>query len=452
MSTPGKGLPVGSVNFPPVNVNACGADPTGVADSSAAFQVAANSGWAYAPKGIYRLGSAISFPNVAGAGLYGDGPGATLIKADFLTGNVLASANFQVPARFEGFTLGRVEKCIFTGSVTGTVLTVTFVASGTVAVGDFVCALESSGSLLWGGTKILSFGTGSGGTGTYNLTSPHGSQTTPSQTLYTYRVTSGSGIYTGSSSDITLINNVQIRNQYDGLLCGAAGFDTITNSYFQYNANHGVNVNNVTSGIGQWQMSNLWSQGNGGDGYHLFSSTSGTSGGQMSQLNSGANVGYGFYSENIANIRLNGGFFGTDRLDEVFITGGNAAYEHILTNVTAEFSRFGYGFDFASGLAGGVSLVNCQGIANALAGVFFNCPGYNLNIIGGQFDYNGQSAVTPYGIYMFRGKAGLVGVKALATSPQTFGIVVDGSVVGPVAVSCCNATISGTTTTSPATY
>lgn len=52
----------------------------------------------------------------------------------------------------------------FTGSVNGNVLTVTAVSSGTIAVGSAL-----SGTGIPGGTIIASLGSGTGGTGTYNL-------------------------------------------------------------------------------------------------------------------------------------------------------------------------------------------------------------------------------------------------------------------------------------------
>lgn len=52
----------------------------------------------------------------------------------------------------------------FTGSIAGTVLTVSAVASGALAVGQTV-----SGSSVMGSTVISSLGSGTGGTGTYNL-------------------------------------------------------------------------------------------------------------------------------------------------------------------------------------------------------------------------------------------------------------------------------------------
>lgn len=52
----------------------------------------------------------------------------------------------------------------FTGSISGTTLTVSAVASGTLAVGQTVRAFGT-----YPGTKIVSLGSGSGGTGTYNI-------------------------------------------------------------------------------------------------------------------------------------------------------------------------------------------------------------------------------------------------------------------------------------------
>jgi hypothetical protein len=59
---------------------------------------------------------------------------------------------------------------VFTGSISGTVLTVTAMTSGTIQVGHAL----TGGSIIEGSdvapmTRITSFGTGAGGTGTYNL-------------------------------------------------------------------------------------------------------------------------------------------------------------------------------------------------------------------------------------------------------------------------------------------
>jgi hypothetical protein len=72
-------------------------------------------------------------------------------------------------------TSGRLE-AVFTGSISGTTLTVTAVSSGTIRVG---MALTSSGTIS-NDTIITALGTGTGGTGTY-VVNP--SQTRASATL-----------------------------------------------------------------------------------------------------------------------------------------------------------------------------------------------------------------------------------------------------------------------------
>ncbi|VWC14106.1 Tail fiber protein [Burkholderia lata] len=63
----------------------------------------------------------------------------------------------------------------FTGSISGTTLTVTAVASGAVQVGQIL-----SGTGVTSGTQILALGTGTGGTGTYTIST---SQTASSTTI-----------------------------------------------------------------------------------------------------------------------------------------------------------------------------------------------------------------------------------------------------------------------------
>ncbi len=54
----------------------------------------------------------------------------------------------------------------FTGSITGNVLTVTATSSGALAIGQ---TISDAGGIIPSGTQIVSFGSGSGGDGTYNL-------------------------------------------------------------------------------------------------------------------------------------------------------------------------------------------------------------------------------------------------------------------------------------------
>lgn len=74
----------------------------------------------------------------------------------------------------------------FTATISGTVMNVSSVADGKLSVGDAV-----QGPGVTGGTTISSFGTGSGGTGTYNLSA---SSTVGSPTLMTCGETDGSSM------------------------------------------------------------------------------------------------------------------------------------------------------------------------------------------------------------------------------------------------------------------
>lgn len=64
----------------------------------------------------------------------------------------------------------------FTASISGTTMTVTAVASGTIEVGQYLVS-----SLIFDNTYITALGTGAGGTGTYTVSS---SQTAASGTVY----------------------------------------------------------------------------------------------------------------------------------------------------------------------------------------------------------------------------------------------------------------------------
>ena len=63
-------------------------------------------------------------------------------------------------------TTGNIACVCSAGSITGTVLTIVTVDSGTISVGDTVFFIDVP---LPAGLQITSFGTGTGGAGTYNL-------------------------------------------------------------------------------------------------------------------------------------------------------------------------------------------------------------------------------------------------------------------------------------------
>lgn len=118
----------------------------------------------------------------------------------------------------------------FTASISGTVMTVTAVATGTLVVGQTVF-----GAAVDADTVITSFGTGSGGVGTYNI---NNSQTAASASMYTVGVfrdtplTGGSG--TGATANIVVVNgsvsSLALVEKGVGYLVGDSLSATLTGS------------------------------------------------------------------------------------------------------------------------------------------------------------------------------------------------------------------------------
>ena len=118
----------------------------------------------------------------------------------------------------------------FTASISGTVMTVTAVATGTLVVGQTVF-----GAAVDADTVITSFGSGSGGVGTYNI---NNSQTAASASMYTVGVfrntplTGGSG--TGATANIVVVNgsvsSLALVEKGVGYLVGDSLSATLTGS------------------------------------------------------------------------------------------------------------------------------------------------------------------------------------------------------------------------------
>lgn len=94
----------------------------------------------------------------------------------------------------------------FTASITGTTMTVTAVASGTIYLGQTI-----QGTGITAGTIVSAFGTGAGGTGTYTVSS---SQTIASETIYGLNFSvlpSNDGAFTGANS-VDIVDNYFVYN------------------------------------------------------------------------------------------------------------------------------------------------------------------------------------------------------------------------------------------------
>jgi hypothetical protein len=93
--------------------------------------------------------------------------------------------------------IGATPNAVFTATNASTILTVTSVQSGTIQVGDYIV-----GSGLTGSTQIVAFGTGTGGVGTYTISSGQSTISTPrtckSFSINSYFVATGVGTGPGT--------------------------------------------------------------------------------------------------------------------------------------------------------------------------------------------------------------------------------------------------------------
>jgi hypothetical protein len=96
-----------------------------------------------------------------------------------------------------------IASAVVTGSIASTVLTVTAVSSGALAIGQVI-----SGTGVTAGTYIVSLGTGTGGVGTYNLSvAPASSVTSETISASNYIETSFKVKYYDSVSGLSIISN-----------------------------------------------------------------------------------------------------------------------------------------------------------------------------------------------------------------------------------------------------
>jgi hypothetical protein len=90
--------------------------------------------------------------------------GGTVFASRFYAGIQALWAGAQIVSILVGSA--NADACEFTGSIAGSVLNVTAVASGVLAAGQ---TIKDAAGLIAPSTQIMSFGSGSGGLGSYNL-------------------------------------------------------------------------------------------------------------------------------------------------------------------------------------------------------------------------------------------------------------------------------------------
>ena len=121
-----------------------------------------------------------------------------LISREAITVNAGESL---VAGQVLGKTIRAANAAVVTGSITTTVLTVTAVTSGILAVGQSI-----SGAGVTAGTKITALGTGIGGIGTYTVSA---SQTAASTTV---TATSASAVAGGSNTGNGTVGAITVAN------------------------------------------------------------------------------------------------------------------------------------------------------------------------------------------------------------------------------------------------
>ncbi len=123
--------------------------------------------------------------------------------------------------------------CVFTGSTSGTTLTVSAVSSGTLHAG-----MTITNSSLTTKTVITALGTGTGGAGTYTISN---SQTVGSSTMYGLNWTvlpASDGAFVGGST-VEVVDNYFIYNKPDSQLWGATDLLSIISNPLSYGTKDG---------------------------------------------------------------------------------------------------------------------------------------------------------------------------------------------------------------------
>lgn len=123
--------------------------------------------------------------------------------------------------------------CVFTGSTSGTTLTVSAVSSGTLHAG-----MTITNSTLTTKTVITALGTGTGGAGTYTISN---SQTVGSSTMYGLNWTilpASDGAFVGGST-VEVVDNYFIYSKPDSQLWGATDILSIISNPLSYGTKDG---------------------------------------------------------------------------------------------------------------------------------------------------------------------------------------------------------------------
>jgi hypothetical protein len=308
-------VPLTGVPLP--NAVALGADPTGVADSTAVINANINlNGGLFAPCGTYKVTTIsitapdISFigpqPNVAGYScvhIIGYNQFADVIH---VSGTVYYLANFLV------------DKIVESGNATITIASPAVISTGAAASVNTPVIFNTTGALPTGLVPNT----------TYYI------KTILSSTTYTVSATAGgtaintsgsqSGTHTafveslGAGVDVDnglvgTIDGVSATNQGVGFLLGDTSASYLSNSSSYNNFSHGYQFTNDATISMQWHLFNTQASNNNGRGYEIYSAYNSPVVTSPTLTNAGA------YNNGLGNFHF-GGVSGS-AIADVFATG-----------------------------------------------------------------------------------------------------------------------------------
>jgi hypothetical protein len=207
------------------------------------------------------------------------GNGTTISPGMLVTGTGVAAGTTVVSA---------VSSGIFIGTISGTVLTVTAVVSGVIELGQIL-----TGANVATGTRVSSFGTGTGGLGTYNL-SASSTATTPFEIRATGAF-GGVGSYIVSVSQTVAANTpLYFSGPTTAVVTGAVAGTVLTVSAVTSGV---LSVGSLITGTGISVGTTITAlgTGNGGVGTYTLSASMTAASTAITASN-----GYGFNTANVA--------------------------------------------------------------------------------------------------------------------------------------------------------
>lgn len=261
-------------------------------------------------------------------------------------------------------------------------------------------------------------------------------------------VATAEGIVFAGNTEVSLLSNLWIENQYDGIALSTTNYSRAENIVLNANQADGLRlINTASSGTCQWILDNILSQKNVLRGF-LIATIAGPSQmtlGGWTRLSTFANTSSGLLASAVAGVPINGirlsnSFFGQDGDDEISLdTRGGL---HVISNTFEELagtrttgptfataaSNVGSGINLSANNTD-VEILNNRSDGNSAKGLVSSAT--NLGVIGGEYTRNGAGGATAGISIATAGTIRIVGVRATG-SPQNQGIALAAAAINGV--------------------